>query len=320
MDMASPKPLQVLPIPTLFDRAAAAFANRPALSFEGRHWTYGELDAMVDRATAGLQRLGLGPGDKLGLCLPNTPYFVVFYYAALKAGAVVVNYNPLYVIRELRHQIEDSGTTTMVVPDLAAIYDKVAAIESLRRIIVCPFADALPTVKGIAFSILKRKMLARPVYGERIIPYSKIVASRAPPDRVPINPSDVAVLQYTGGTTGRPKGAILTHANLSINAQQTTHHMPSMRPGARKDGRRVALLPCLRDDFDPERRPQRGLRVDPAPEVRDRQHDEVAGPRQADHHACGPDDLQRDRHGSGEEARRPLQPAGLRLRRCADAG
>jgi long-chain acyl-CoA synthetase len=78
MDMASPKPLQVLPIPTLFDRAAAAFTNRPALSFEGRRWTYGELDAMVDRATAGLRRLGLQPGDKLGLCLPNTPYFVVF--------------------------------------------------------------------------------------------------------------------------------------------------------------------------------------------------------------------------------------------------
>jgi long-chain acyl-CoA synthetase len=240
MDMASPKPLLVVPVPTLFDRAAAAFTNRPALSFEGRRWTYGELAALVDRATAGLQRLGLRPGDKLGLCLPNTPYFVVFYYAALKTGAVVVNYNPLYVMRELRHQVEDSGTTTMVVPDLAAIYDKLAEIESLQRLIVCPFADALPTVKGIAFSILKRKMLARPVYGERIVPYSQIVASRAPPDPVPIDPSDVAVLQYTGGTTGRPKGAILTHANLSINAQQTTHHMPSMRPGEEK---MVGVLP-----------------------------------------------------------------------------
>jgi long-chain acyl-CoA synthetase len=240
MDTVSPKPLQLLPVPILFDRAAATFTSRPALSFQGRRWTYGELAAMVDRATAGLQRLGLQPGDKLGLCLPNTPYFVIFYYAALKAGAVVVNYNPLYVTRELRHQIEDSGTTTMVVPDLAAIYDKVAEIESLRRLIVCPFADVLPTVKGIAFSVLKRKMLARPVYGERIIPYSQIVASSAPPDPVPIDPSDVAVLQYTGGTTGRPKGAILTHANLSINAQQTTHHMPSMRPGQEK---MVAVLP-----------------------------------------------------------------------------
>jgi long-chain acyl-CoA synthetase len=240
MDMISPKPLLALPIPALLDRAAAAFTNRPALSFEGRRWTYGELAALVDRATAGLQRLGLRPGDKLGLCLPNTPYFVVFYYAALKTGAVVVNYNPLYVTRELRHQIEDSGTTTMVVPDLAPIYDKVAEIESLQRLIVCPFARVLPTVKGIAFTIAKRKMLARPVYGERIIPYSQVVASSAPPDPVPIDPSDVAVLQYTGGTTGRPKGAILTHANLSINAQQTTHHMPSMRLGEEK---MVGVLP-----------------------------------------------------------------------------
>jgi long-chain acyl-CoA synthetase len=240
MDTGSPKLLQALPIPTLFDRAATAFASRPAISFQGRRWTYGELDAMVDRATAGLQHLGLRPGDKLGLCLPNTPYFVVFYYAALKAGAVVVNYNPLYVTRELRHQVEDSGTTTMVVPDLAPIYDKVAAIDSLQRLIVCPFARVLPTVKGIAFTIAKRKMLARPVYGERVIPYSQIVASSAPPDPVPIDPSDVAVLQYTGGTTGRPKGAILTHANLSINAQQTTHHMPSMRLGEEK---MVGVLP-----------------------------------------------------------------------------
>jgi long-chain acyl-CoA synthetase len=240
MDTLSPRPLEPLSIPTLFDRAATAFADRPALSFEGRGWTYRQLAALVDRAAAGLQRLGLKPGDKVGLCLPNTPYFVIFYYAALKAGMVVVNYNPLYVTRELRHQIEDSGTTTMIVPDLALIYDKVAEIETLQRLIVCPVANVLPFVKGLAFSILKRNMLARPAYGARIIPYGKVIASDARPTPVTIDPSDVAVLQYTGGTTGRPKGAMLTHANLSINAQQTTRHMPSMRPGEEK---MVGVLP-----------------------------------------------------------------------------
>src|ERR1700722_10448829 len=234
MDTGSPKLLQALPIPTLFDRAATAFASRPAISFHGRRWTYGELDAMVDRATAGLQHLGLRPGDKLGLCLPNTPYFVVFYYAALKAGLVVVNYNPLYVTRELRHQIEDSETATMVVPNLAPIYDKVVNIAALERIIVCPFADVLPAVKGIAFSVLRRDMIAHPTYSERVIPYRRIIAPGAPPAPVRIDPSDLAVLQYTGGTTGVPKGAMLTHANLSINAQQATNHMPSMRLGAEK--------------------------------------------------------------------------------------
>jgi long-chain acyl-CoA synthetase len=234
MDSFSPKPLEALPVPTLLDRSAAAFADRTALSFQGRRWSYAELAALVDRAAAGLQRLGLKPGDRIGLCLPNTPYFVIFYFAALKAGLVVVNYNPLYVTRELRHQIEDSATTTMIVPDLAAIYDKVVGIEALQRIVVCPFARALPRAKGLGFSLLKRNIVTRPAYGGRIIPYSQIVATGTPPAPVPIDPSDVAVLQYTGGTTGRPKGAMLTHANLSMNAQQTTNHMPSMRPGEEK--------------------------------------------------------------------------------------
>jgi long-chain acyl-CoA synthetase len=234
MDTMPPKPLESLAVATLLDRSAAAFADRPAMSFEGRRWTYAQLAALVDRATAGLQRLGLRRGDKVGLCLPNTPHFVIFYYAALKAGMVVVNYNPLYVARELRQQIEDSDTTTMVVPDLAAIYDKVAGIAELQRIIVCPFAGALPPVKRIAFSLLKRKLLARPDYGARIIPYRRVVAPGAAPSPVRIDPSEVAVLQYTGGTTGRPKGAMLTHANLSMNCQQGTHHMPSMRAGEEK--------------------------------------------------------------------------------------
>ena len=234
MDILAPKPLEPLAVPSLLDRSVAAFADRPAMSFQGRQWTYAQLGALVERATAGLQLLGLQRGDRIGLCLPNTPYFVIFYYAALKAGLIVVNYNPLYVERELRHQIEDSGTRTMVVPDLAAIHDKVVAIESLDRIIVCPFAAVLPRAKGLAFSILKRGMLARPGYSRRVIPYSQVIAADARPVAVAIDPSDVAVLQYTGGTTGQPKGAELTHANLSINAQQTTHHMPSMRPGEEK--------------------------------------------------------------------------------------
>jgi long-chain acyl-CoA synthetase len=234
MTAVADKSLEALAIPSLLERSVAALADRPAMSFEGRRWTYAELGSLVDRAVAGLQRLGLRRGDRVGLCLPNTPYFVILYYAALKAGLVVVNYNPLYVPRELRQQIQDSGTATMVVADLATIYDKVADIAELERIIVCPFADVLPVVKGIAFSILKRSMVARPTYTERIIPYRQIIAAGSPPIPVPIDPSDIAVLQYTGGTTGRPKGAILTHANLSINAQQSTHHMPSMRLGEEK--------------------------------------------------------------------------------------
>ena len=234
MDAISHKPLEAIPVPALLDRSAAIFAAKTAMSFEGRRWTYAQLAALVDRAAAGLRRLGLKPGDRVGLCLPNTPYFVIFYYAALKAGLVVVNYNPLYVARELLHQIQDSGTTTMIVPDLAAIYDKVVGIADLQRIVVCPFADALPALKGVAFSLLKRDMVVRPAYDTRIVPYRQVIAPGAPLTPVTIDPGDLAVLQYTGGTTGRPKGAMLTHANLSINCQQGTHHMPSMRAGEEK--------------------------------------------------------------------------------------
>jgi long-chain acyl-CoA synthetase len=234
MDAISHKPLEAIPVPTLLDRSAARFASKIAMSFEGRRWTYAQLSVLVDRAAAGLLRIGLAPKSRVGLCLPNTPYSVIFYYAALKAGLVVVNYNPLYVTRELLHQINDSDTTAMIVPDLATIYEKVAGLRELQRIIVCPFANVLPPAKAIAFSLLKRGMISRPRYDSRIIPYRRVIAPGAPFVPPAIDPSDLAVLQYTGGTTGRPKGAMLTHANLSVNCQQGTHHMPSMKEGEEK--------------------------------------------------------------------------------------
>jgi long-chain acyl-CoA synthetase len=231
MNATAAAPLEALILTTFLDRAASRFPGRAAMTFEGRSWTYGQLAGLVGRAAAGLQRLGVKQGDKVGLCLPNTPYSVIFYYAILRAGGVVVNYNPLYVERELRFQIADSGTSVMIVPDLAAIYPKVAGIETLRHIVVCPFAGALPLIKGLAFRVVKRAMVAKPAYDHRVVPYATIIAARRPARTVTVDPRDVAVLQYTGGTTGVPKGAMLTHANLSINAQQGINHMPSLLPG-----------------------------------------------------------------------------------------
>jgi long-chain acyl-CoA synthetase len=237
-------PIEAVPLPVLLERAVTRFPARPAMSFMGRRWSYAALGELVARAARGLQDLGVRKGDRVGLCLPNTPYSVVFYYAALQAGATVVNYNPLYVARELRHQIADSGTTVMVVPDLAMICDKVlplAAECGLRRVIVCPMAGILPPGKAALYRMFRRRETAAPVYDERIVPYAHVVARAATPDPVPIDAErDVAVLQYTGGTTGVPKGAVLTHANLSVNAQQVTRHMPSLRLG---EERMLGVLP-----------------------------------------------------------------------------
>ena len=135
------------PVWHLLDEAMARFPARPCIDFLGRRTTYGELGLLVDRAAKGLQGLGVGPGAKVGLFLPNCPYSVVFYFATLKAGATVVNFNPLYAEPEIAQQIEDSDTDVMVTLDLAALCNKITAQigkTRLRHVVVCPMAAALP--------------------------------------------------------------------------------------------------------------------------------------------------------------------------------
>ena len=223
--------------------AMAQWSGRPAMDFLGRRWTYVQLGALVDRAARGLQDMGVGPGTRFGLCLPNTPYYVVLFYAALRTGATVVNFNPLYVERELTFQIRDSGTTVMAVMDLEAVYRRVAnvaAASGLTRLIVCPMAEILPPVKAALFRTFKRRDVAAIPKDTVHVPFSNLVRNAAPPDSVPVQPSDLAVLQYTGGTTGTPKGAMLTHANLLTNCRQVQAHWPGGQAGRE---RILAVLP-----------------------------------------------------------------------------
>ncbi len=242
-------PLDATPVPVLLERSVARFPDRPAMAFQGRRWTYAALGRLVGHAAAGLQALGVAKGDRVGLCLPNTPYFIVFYYAALKVGAVVVNTNPLHVARELRAQILDAGVTTMIVLDVTVIHDKVAGIAAaagLKRIVVCPLTGVLPAGKALAYRVLKRRGIARPRWSDgagacRVVRYRAVMANDGRPAPVAIDPErDLAVLQYTGGTTGLPKGAMLTHANVAVNAVQVIRHMPTLRPGQE---RMMAVLP-----------------------------------------------------------------------------
>jgi long-chain acyl-CoA synthetase len=205
------------PIDALLTATAVRYGTRPAIDFMGRVWTYAELDSLVNRAAKGLQGLGAGPGTRIGLCLPNSPFAVIFFFAALRTGAIVVNYNPLYVERELAHAIRDSGTEIMVTMDLAAIYPKVgqvAAQTGLRHVVVCPMVGALP------WRILRAKMIVTIKPTQTTVLYDALMENDGRPAPITIDPHDVAVLQYTGGTTGTPKAAALTHANITCNCAQ----------------------------------------------------------------------------------------------------
>lgn len=232
-------------ITDLLDHAIAHHADRPAIDFLGRKWTYGKLGEMVEHAAWGLQQLGVGPGTRVGLCLPNTPYFVIFYFATLQIGGTIVNFNPLYVERELEHQIKDSGTTIMVVPDLRLIHDKVQAVarhSGLEKIIVCPMANILPWTQSLGFRLLRAADRATVPHDDLHLTYDQLIAHAGEAAPVLVDPDDVAVLQYTGGTTGVPKGAMLTHANLSANSRQMVLHIGGPTAAA---NRMLGVLPLF---------------------------------------------------------------------------
>lgn len=238
-------PLRPRSLTVLFADAVERFGPRPCLEFLGARTTYAEVGRMVDRAAKGFRALGVGPGVKVGLCLPNSPYSIICFFGVLKAGGTVVNYNPLYVERELEHQIADSETDIMVTIDLTLVLPKIMTVlerTRLRSVVVCSLAAALPAVKRPLFRLLKRADIARPPAGDsRFIPFEALVANDGVLTPPKLDPeTTVAVLQYTGGTTGVPKGAMLTHANLTANVAQVRAWFPGVREGQE---RILAVLP-----------------------------------------------------------------------------
>ncbi len=205
----------------MLDTSVRRFGSRNVLDFMGRTLTYAELGQSVDRAARGLQDLGVVKGTRVALCLPNTPYYPILFFAILKAGGIVVNVNPLYVERELAHLLEDSGATIIATCDIAEIHArvlKVAGQMGVKHVITCPIAGALPTLKSIAYRIFKRAEIAHAPSDARHCTFDSLLKAKGAPVPVEVAPNDVAVLQYTGGTTGEPKAAMLSHANLVANA------------------------------------------------------------------------------------------------------
>ncbi|MFQ5346656.1 MAG: long-chain fatty acid--CoA ligase [Rhodothalassiaceae bacterium] len=227
--------LEPKPVFALLDEAALRWPDRPHMSFMGRVTRYRESAALVDRLARGLQDIGVGKGVHVGIYMPNCPQFILAYYAILKAGGTVVNFSPLYSVAELKAQVADSETDIMVTLNLEPLYanmERVLAESRLQRLVVAHLEDALPAVKRALFRLVRRRQIAQPPEDGSHASFRTLLANDGKVTRIDIDPAeDVAVLQYTGGTTGTPKGAMLTHANLAVNAAQTLFWDPSVKLG-----------------------------------------------------------------------------------------
>jgi long-chain acyl-CoA synthetase len=223
-------------LPQVLDRGASSWPDRVALVFEGGKVTFRGLKDAVDRLATALVRMGLKPGDRVAIQMPNLPQTVIAYYGVLRAGGIAVLTNPMYVAREVEHQFNDSGATMAIVLDaywvntIRPIRDRL----SLKHVIVTGIKDWLPFPKSLLFPLVAKKTgLVVKVTPEDNVHFLKDLLARTPanPPEMPGDWNALANLQYTGGTTGVSKGAMLTHKNLVYNVSQTIAWFPGLSLG-----------------------------------------------------------------------------------------
>ena len=223
--------------------SATAHPDAHMIDFMGRKFSYGEMYGQIRRIACGLQAMGVKKGDRVGLYLPNTPHYVAAYYGALMAGAIVVNFSPLYTAAELEHQVEDSGTKILFTLSAKALLPTALEVlehSTLETLIVGSVAEVLSPVKSLLFRWFKASECVALPNDPRVIRYDRFMANKGDCAVAEIDPvNDIALLQYTGGTTGTPKGAMLTHQNLTANARQAQ----AIDPHANEEDRIIAVLP-----------------------------------------------------------------------------
>lgn len=219
----------------MLERAYRYDPKAPFLYFMGRTYSYRDIFEEAQRFATGLIAMGIEKGDRVGLFLPNVPIYASAYYGAMMAGAVVVNFSPLYSVEELSWQVADSGTKALVTVDVPELYgtaSKVLSASGLQSLIVGKLSDMLPWVKGTALKLFKRSQIAAVEYGPTVKSWAQVTPSHTGQSLPKVSADDLALLQYTGGTTGRPKGAMLGHDQLTVNAQQTSAINPFGDPRA----------------------------------------------------------------------------------------
>ncbi|MFP3870783.1 MAG: long-chain-fatty-acid--CoA ligase [Syntrophobacteria bacterium] len=226
------------PLFVQLEKTAREFPQVVAINFLGTRLTYQKLVDQVSRFAASLKSLRVEPGDRVAIMLPNCPQMVISYYAVLSIGAVVVMTNPMYVKREMVHQFTDAGARLLVALD--HLFPRIKEVRSetpVEKLVVTSIRDYLPLPLNLLYPVkaMKKGLNLKVPYGKTIHPFKELVkrgsAGRPGPA---VNMDDPAQIQYTGGTTGVPKGAVLTHRNVAANVAQVSAWLPALRRGGER--------------------------------------------------------------------------------------
>ncbi len=230
----------------MFMGTVEKYPDRPFTSFMRATLTYQEVSRLIDRFAGSLAALGVKEGDKVAVHLPNCPQFIITYFAAFKLGAINVPCNPMYVAREMKHQLKDSGAETIIT--LTRFYGMIKGIQQdtrVKHVIATNIKDYFPGKLRFLYTLFKEKKegdrvsLAPEDHSFMGLVEKGDAAAAAP---VKVNPASHAVYMYTGGTTGISKGAVLTHRNLVSNSYQLFHWLPEIAPGEESI---LAVLPLF---------------------------------------------------------------------------
>lgn len=213
-----------VPLFGLLEQAAQKFPDAPCTIFKGAKISFREMDELTDRLAAGLAELGVKKGDRVGIFMPNTPQFVLAYFGILKAGGVVVAINPRYTAREIEHQVNDAGIEVMLVmSNFYSALKKAQPQTNIQKVVVTNLKESLPPLLAFLFTLTKEKKGGfRVTLADGDLWLPDLLARHKPEERpkLDIGADDVALFQYSGGTTGISKGAIALHRNLIANALQ----------------------------------------------------------------------------------------------------